>query len=336
MDTSDPAISFDEAGVCNHCKSADTMEKKRLYEKAELPWVLDNIRKDGRGKEYDVLIGLSGGVDSSMALHHLVEQGLRPLCFSVDNGWNTKEADENVMRLVEGLKVPFFRYVVDLKAFKELQVAFVRSGTTNIEIPTDHILMAVTYEMAQRHKLTWIISGGNVATESIMPKAWGHNARDLGFIRSVYTTFFPKGRALKTLPLIGILGYLRARFLSGIKIVNLLDYYEYDRDAAVQLLSDRYGYRPYGEKHGESVFTKWFQNYYLPVKWGYDKRRPHLSSLIASGQMTRDKAVIALNEPLLSSPIDLQEWMDDGRAPVTNFKSSEWVWSFLSNLYAHR
>lgn len=170
-----------------------------------------------------------------------------------------------------------------------------------------------------------------------MPKAWGHNARDLGFIKSVYTTFFPKGRALRTLPTIGILEYLRCRFLRGVKIVNLLDYYEYDRHGSVRMLETLYGYRPYGDKHGESLFTRWFQNYYLPVTWGFDKRRPHFSSLISSGQMTRDEALRLLSEDLVSEPISLQAEMVKGRRGVlADYHSSEPLWRFLSSLYAHR
>ena len=179
-------------------------------------------RKAGKGKKYDCLIGLSGGVDSSTALHYAMELGLRPLCFSVDTGYNKPDADENILRLVEGLKVPFYRYTIDLVKFKELQSAFIKSGVPNIEIPTDAILMATTYEMASKYGIRWIVSGGNVATEQYIPPSWGHNARDLTHIRAIYTKFC--GKRLKGLPLCGIWKWNFYRHIRGIRVFYLLDY----------------------------------------------------------------------------------------------------------------
>lgn len=333
MDTTASEIVFDDAGVCNFCTQWQEMEKKRKSEQTEWPWVLDQIRKDGRGKEYDVLLGLSGGVDSSTCLHYLIENGLRPLTFSIDNGWNTKQADENIMRLVEGLKVPFFRYVLDLEKFRELQIAFVKSGTANAEIPTDHVLMAATYQTAAKYGIKWIISGGNVASEGIMPASWGYQPRDLHFIKSVYRTYYPKG-SLKTLPTIGILGYLWYRFVKGIKVVNLLDNYNYNKFEAINLLIAKYGWQPYGEKHEENRFTKWFQNFYLPVLHGIDKRKAHYSSLINARLINKDMAMNALTVPLTSERLEFQDSMPENPKDYTEFKNSEWLWNLLSNIYA--
>lgn len=329
MDTSDPNITF-KNGTCNHCISARKMLHERMLETENLSHIVSKIQIDGIKGDYDVLLGLSGGVDSSMCLHHIIELGLRPLCFSIDNGWNNPETDANIMKLVETLKVPFYRYTIDLEKFRELQIAFIHSCTPNIEIPTDHILMAATYEVARENGIKWIISGGNVATESIMPEAWGYNARDLRFIKDVYKKHTHK--KLVGLPMISLFRYLRSRFLKGIRIVNLLDYFEYNRDASKVLLAERYGWVDYGEKHCENRFTQWFQNYYLTQFFGIDKRKAHYSSLINSKQMTKAEAVIKLQEPLEFKQILGIE----GRfTPKTHkdFKNSEFYWNFFSFIY---
>jgi hypothetical protein len=290
MDVSSKEIIFTETG-CNFCDAAAVS----LKEIQHLPPFQTELRK-GNG-EYDVLIGLSGGVDSSYVLHKAVEYGLKPLCFTIDNGWNDPKADENIMRLVEGLKVPFFRYTIDQDKFRELQGAFLRAGVKNIEIPTDHILMAASLEMAAEHNIRTILSGGNVATESIMPASWGHNARDLTHIKDIYRRF--TGKKLTGLPLCGILKWNVYKWICGIRTIYLLDYIEYNRAEAIKILEEKYGYKPYGEKHCESIWTTWFQNFYLYKKFGIDKRKAHLSSLIVSHQITRAEAL----EVLQAAPV---------------------------------
>jgi len=331
MDETDPEIVFEDR-ACNHCRQYEVMEKVRKCERTNLPWIYNEIRKYGKVRDYDCLLGLSGGVDSSLVLHHLVENGIRPLCFSVDNGWNTPESDENIMHLVETLRVPFIRYVLNIPNFQNLQRRFIKSGTANLEIPTDHILMAASYEVAEKYGIKYIISGGNIATESIMPPAWGYNARDLTFIQAIGNTDF--------LPTCSLAKYLYHRFIRGVKIVNLLDYYEYDREKAISLLSGKYGYKPYGGKHCENVFTAWFQGYWLPVRFGFDKRKAHYSSLINSGQMTREAAIARLMEPLdfpkIDFPPDIVDGLYVGKGPTRDyreFKNSEWQWGVLSNIY---
>lgn len=334
MDTTDPDIKFDDKGICNYCKDYDLNELKRRAEKTNLPWLYHKIRKSGEGLKYDVILGLSGGVDSSLCLHYLVENGIRPLTFSIDNGWNTKEADENIMRLVEGLKVPFFRYTIDLEEFRNLQIAFIRAGVTNIEIPTDHILMASSYEMATKYAVKYIISGGNTATEAIMPKAWGYQARDLKHIKAIYKKLMD--REIVNLPTISLLKYLFFRFILGIETVNLLDYYEYNRESAKKLLYEKYGWKDYGEKHCESTFTWWFQNWYLPTKFGIDKRKAHYSSLINSKQMVRADAMKKLLEPLQYPVLKIEEKVM--KYPIHSYKdypNNEKLWEFLSKIYAY-
>lgn len=222
MDRSASEITFDSGGVCNFCHQAQEALKEIEEDKHKLPKILVQIEKDGKGKKYDCLVGLSGGVDSSTALHYAVSLGLRPLCFSVDTGYNKPDADENIMKLVEGLKVPFYRYVIDLKKFKELQGAFLRAGVPNVEIPTDHILMAVTYELASLYQIGYIISGGNVSSENCMPPSFGYSARDLTHIKDIYKSMM--GKELIGLPTCSLLKWNYYRWFKKIKVVYLLDY----------------------------------------------------------------------------------------------------------------
>jgi len=318
LDTTAKEITFDEKGVCSFCHQA----QKALKEKGG---VIPDMKSKGK---YDVIIGLSGGIDSSYALIKLVELGLRPLCFSVDNGWNDPKADENIMKLVEGLKVPFFRYTIDLDRFKELQGAFLRAGVKNIEIPSDHIIVSTAYEMASKYGIKWIVSGGNVATESIMPFSWGYNARDLVHIKDIYKKM--TGKRLKGLPTMSLLKFNYYRWIKKIKVINLLDYYNYNRKEAIFELTDKFGYKDYGAKHEESVWTSWFQNFYLFEKWNIDKRKAHLSSLINSGQMTRQEAVQELQKCPVYPEMGIEEKvMAYPKHEYTDYRTDEKLYNFI-------
>ena len=321
MDRSAEEIVFDDNGVCNFCHIAQ--KELDLTKDLKLP----NIK----GKKYDCLIGLSGGVDSSYTLHMAVELGLRPLCYSVDNGWNTPESDENIMRLVEGMKVPFYRYTIDIPKFRKLQSAFIKAGLINIEIPTDHILLATTYEMAAKYGIKWILSGGNVATESIMPASWSYSARDLVHIKDVYRKM--QGEKLTGLPVCSLLKWNYYRWIKGIKIVYLLDILGYNRIRAIKTLEEKYGYKDYGEKHCESTFTWWFQNYYLFEKFAIDKRKAHLSSLINSGQITRSQALVELTKNPIYPKLGLEEKiMKYEKRLHADFKTDENLFKLISKI----
>lgn len=328
MDGSAKELVLDKDGVCNFCHSAQAELTLAESEKGNLWKVIERIKK---GKKYDVLIGLSGGADSSFALLRLHALGLRPLCFTMDNGWNDPRADENIMRLVEGLKVPFYRYTIDLKKFKELQGAFLKAGLVNVEIPTDHILMAASYEMAAKYGIKWIISGGNVSTESIMPASWSYSARDLVHIKDVFKKM--TGKKLTGLPLCSLLKFNIYRWWYGIKTLYLLDYFDYNREKAIKILEEKYGYKVYGEKHCENIFTWWFQNFYLFTKFGIDKRKAHLASLINSGQMTRKEAFDLLSDPPMYPHLGIeQRALDYPKREHGSFKTDEKLWKLLGTL----
>ena len=212
LDRTAPEIQFTEAG-CTFCDLARKMKPR------ECP--MPNLKTNH--PKYDVLLGLSGGVDSSYCLYLLKQMGVRVLTFSVDNGYNNPIADENIMRLVEGVKVPFYRYILNLDRFKELQSAFLHAGVKNVEIPTDHVLTAVAYELANEYGIKTIISGGNWATESIMPESFGYQPRDLVHIKDIYKKF--TGKKLTGLPVCGLLKYNYYKWIKKIRVVNLLDYF---------------------------------------------------------------------------------------------------------------
>lgn len=281
--------------------------------------------------KYDILLGISGGVDSSYCLHLLVQMGIRPLCYSIDNGWNDSKADENMMRLVEGLRVPFLRYIIDLKKFTELQGAFMQAGVKNIEIPTDHILMASAYELASQYGIKTIISGGNWSTESIMPESWGYQPRDLQHIRAIYKKF--TNTKLKGLPTCSLLRFNWYKWIKGIKVVNLLDYFEYNRQEAIKTLEKEYGYKSYGEKHGENVFTRWFQNFYLYEKFGIDKRKAHLSSEIISGQTSREEAISIIDERPIYPELGIEaKVLKYPRHEYTDYPTDEKLFNVIGKL----
>lgn len=330
MDGSCLEIVLDDQGVCNFCRQAQKALAEDKLERVNLQARIEQIKRDGEGKLYDVILGLSGGVDSSTVLHEAHKLGLRIFAFSMDNGYNRPESDENVLKMVEKLKVPFYRFVIDLERYRELQQAFLIAGIKNLEAVTDHILFASTYEMANRYGIKWILSGGNTATESIMPPSWGEDARDLYWIKGIYKSV--TGKNLKGLPTISFLREQYLRLVKQIKFFRLLDFLDYNREEAIQTLEKEYGYRSYGEKHCENVWTWWYQNFYLFEKWGIDKRKAHYASLINSGQMTRKEAM----DLLLQSPVYPTLGFEDKvlRYPLdTGHPSSQWFRQKVARIY---
>ena len=335
MDGSAQEIVLDKERICNFCHQAQKALADIKKDEPNLLKIVERIKKDGKGKDYDCLIGLSGGVDSSMVLHEAVKLGLRPLCFSVDNGWNRgHESDENIMKMVEKLKVPFYRYVIDKNKFNSLYSALIKGGVKNLEAATDHILFAATYEMANRYGIKWILSGGNAVTESIMPASWGEDARDLHWLKSVYKKM--TGGNLSGLPMISLLKEQYYRLISQKKFFRLLDYLNYNRGESIELLKKECGYTPYGEKHCESILTWWFQSYYLFTKWGIDKRKAHYASLINSGQMTRKEAKTLLSSAPMYPQIGLEQKVTQyPRKNYEDYPNSSWIRQKVAKLYRY-
>lgn len=301
MDTSDPEIAFDAAGVCSHCREFDTVTRRHWFpnEEGARRWaaIREQLRRDGEGSEYDCILGLSGGVDSSYLALKVGEWGLRPLVVHVDAGWNSELAVANIEKIVKHCGFDLHTHVVDWEEMRDLHLAYLRAGVANQDVPQDHVFFASLYHFATRNGIRTILSGGNIATEGIFPRAWHGSAMDAINLRAIHRRYGE--RPLATYTTVSFFQtYVWFPFVKRMRTVRPLNYMPYDKSAAAAELEARIGWRSYGRKHGESLFTKLFQNHYLPVKFGYDKRRPHLSSLIVSGQLTREAALGLLAEPL--------------------------------------
>ncbi|WP_431164683.1 N-acetyl sugar amidotransferase [Tenacibaculum halocynthiae] len=331
MDTSDPWITFDKDGVCNYVNGYNHWnENIRLKEeeaKKALDQMINKMIDDGKGKEYDCIMGLSGGVDSSYLAYRVVKDwGLRPLIVHVDAGWNSELAVNNIENIVNSLGIDLHTLVVDWDVMKDLQRSFVKASVPNCDIPQDHSFIAGLYSEAKKYKIKHILNGGNMATESILPIAWGHDASDLVHIKDIHRRFGE--RSLKKFPKINF--FKRAilnPYLHKYIVHRPLEFLDYNKDEAKKLLIDKMGWRDYGGKHYESVFTKFFQAHYLPTKFGFDKRRAHLSSLIVSGQMTREEAVAEMNQPIY----DPEELKKDTKYFIKKLGFSENEWNDIMN-----
>ncbi|MEW6083532.1 MAG: N-acetyl sugar amidotransferase [Chloroflexota bacterium] len=297
MDTTDPDIVFDENGVCNHCHDHDRLMKQKVVTgkagEEYLHKLVEQMKRDGRGKPYDCLIGVSGGVDSTYVAYLVKKMGLRPLAVHMDNGWDSELAVKNIEETLKRLGIDLHTEVLDWEEFKSLQVAFLKSSTPDSEIPSDHAIWAVLGDLADTLKVKYIVSGFNVRTETHLPRAWSQGHFDWKYIRSVHR-LFGRGK-LKTFPHIGFFTYYR-RLLTH-RRVDILNYIDFNKAEAMKMLEQELGWRYYGGKHYESIYTRFYQGYILPTKFGYDKRRSHLSSLICSGEITREAALKELDKP---------------------------------------
>ena len=301
MDTSDSEITFNAEGVCNHCIEFETLTKNAWFpnEEGQVRFyrIVEQIKASGKSKEYDCILGLSGGVDSSYLALKVHEWGLRPLVMHVDAGWNSELAVNNIEALVKHCSYDLHTHIVDWDEMRDLQLAYLRAGIANQDVPQDHIFFSALYHFATSNGIRYILSGGNLATEGIFPKAWHGSAMDAINLKAIHRCYGERPlRQYKTISFFDY--YFWYPFVKQMRTVRPLNYMPYDKAKAVEELERTVGYKPYARKHGESIFTKLFQNYYLPKRFGYDKRLPHLSSLIVSGQMTRDEALAELEKPL--------------------------------------
>ncbi len=300
MDTSDPEIVFDEEGVCNHCHGY----RKRIHNdlhldeagKDHLNAIVDQVKSRFKGRQYDCLIGVSGGVDSTYVAYLAKKVfGLRPLAVHFDNGWNSELAVKNIQKTLKRLDIDLFTYVVEWEEFRDLQKSFIEASVINWEIPTDHGITALLYRIAAKHNIKYILGGGNIATEAIMPISWVFYARDLKHIKSVHKQF--SSRPLKTFPTMSMRRFLYYTFVRGIKWFPILNYVDYNNEKVMEIIQEDLGWEYYGGKHYESIFTRFYQGYVLPEKFGVDKRRAHLATMVNSEQMNREDALEKLAGP---------------------------------------
>jgi N-acetyl sugar amidotransferase len=302
MDTSDSAIQFDDQGVCDHCLGFERNVRPNWHTdergRENLRKVVGAIKQSGQGKEFDCILGMSGGLDSSYMLHLIVtEFGLRPLVFHVDGGWNTDLAVNNIQMLVEMLGLDLYTEVINWEDMRDFQLAFFKSGVPHIDLPQDHAFIATLYHFANKHGIKYIMNGGNYATECVRnPLEWLYYGTDMSQLKDIRAQFCT--RPLKHYPFSSIFFHkIYLRYLKGVKVVKPLDSLPYTKEIAISTLQSLYGWRAYPQKHFESRFTKFYEGYWLPTRFGFDTRRVQYSSLILTGQMTRAEAEEQLQKP---------------------------------------
>ncbi|RPG19015.1 MAG: N-acetyl sugar amidotransferase [Pelagibacteraceae bacterium TMED124] len=350
MDTSDSQISFDENGVCDHCqtfykKILPNWNTSKLGEE-KLIKIIDRIKQEGKNKDFDCIMGMSGGIDSSYLLYIMKEKyNLRPLVFHVDAGWNSQIAVNNIERLVDSLGLDLYTEVIDWEEIKDLQLSFFKSGVSHIDTPQDHAFFATMYNFASKHKIKYILTGANYSTECIRnPLEWMYFQSDSIQLKDIHKNF--GNRPLKNYPITNILWHkIYLPYIRGIKVVKPLDYIPYHKDKAMQLLEDKFGYQKYPQKHFESRFTRFYESYWLPKRFGYDTRKVQYSSLILTQQMTRDEALKKLKSlpydeetikndfeyvanKLSISTEELQSYMDMPKKTYKDYKSQESIYHY--------
>jgi N-acetyl sugar amidotransferase len=348
MDTTDSAIVFDINGICDHCRTFrrnvvpnwNTGDKGNV----DLDRLVAAVGTAGRGKDFDCIIGMSGGIDSSY-LTYLAKRklGLRPLVFHVDAGWNSQIAVNNIERLVDGLGLDLYTEVIDWEEMKDLQLAFFKSGVPHIDTPQDHAFFATMYKFAEQYKVRYILTGANISTECVRnPVEWMYYQSDSTQLRDIHRRFGT--RPLVNFPVTSILWHkVYLPYVKGIKVVRPLNYLPYIKQEAMELLSERFGWQPYPQKHFESRFTRFYESYWLPKRFGYDVRKVQYSSLILTGQMTRDEALERLKAPpydeatighdiefvanKLGITVDeLNGFMDLPKKTYRDYRSQRWIY----------
>lgn len=324
MDTTDPELTFDEHGVCSRCNHYDQVRALRGYRKGisekELERTVSVIRENSRDRDYDCLVGLSGGVDSAYMLYLAHKLGLRILAVHVDSGWNTKVAEKNIQRMCEKLNIQLHVWKMDWPTMKELQRAYMLSGVANLDVPQDHLFCSAVFAMARQFGVKYILNGSNIATEGASaPFSLQHSYRDTWHMKSIYKKH-GRGMSLEKYPFLSLHdSWLGPR---GITKINLLDMVDYSKKGAMELLSREFGWEYYGGKHYESVLTRYLQCAYQPAKFHFDKRRSHLSCLVLGGEMTREEALRELEQP----PCPPEQQQADEEEILTRLELSKEEW----------
>lgn len=305
----DKEISFDTEGVCHHCRRYDQLLESRVFRgeagKYHLDKLITKIKKAGINSDYDCLIGVSGGVDSTYVAYLVKQLGLRPLAVHFDNGWNSELAVKNVEKVLKGLDIDLITYVIDWNEFRDLQIAFLKASTTDGEIPTDHAIYALLWQEAVRHKIKYIISGMNFTTESISVPGWSYGHSDWRYIKHVHKLFGTV--PLKSYPHYNFLYLFYVNFIKQVRTVSILNYVDYNKEKVMDFLQDKLGWVYYGGKHHESIYTRFYQGHVLPKKFGVDKRYGHLSDLINAGQISKHDALVEIETLPYSEELQEQD-----------------------------
>ncbi len=295
----DPSISFNADGLCNHCQRYDELLESRVVRGEEgqqrLATLVETIKYRGNNRDYDCIIGVSGGVDSTYVAYLVKRLGLRPLAVHLDNGWNSELAVKNIERVLSGLGIDLYTHVLDWEEFRDLQVAFLKASTPDGEIPTDHAIFGLLWREAARRRIPYIISGMNFTTESISVPDWSYGHSDWRYVKDVHKRF---GKTkLNNYPSFSLSYLAWVNLIRGVRTVSILNYADYDKDEAMRVLRDDLGWRDYGGKHHESIYTRFYQGYVLPKKFGIDKRWGHYSDLVNAGQLRREEALELMKQP---------------------------------------
>jgi N-acetyl sugar amidotransferase len=349
MDTTDSNIVFDHKGMCDHCtiyyKDIKPSWHTNEVGEKELSLIIDKIKKDSNNRDFDCIMGMSGGIDSSYLLYLMKEKfNLRPLVFHVDAGWNSQLAVNNIERLIDGLDLDLYTEVINWEEIKDLQLAFLKSGVPHIDVPQDHAFFATMYKFASKHKIKYILTGGNYSTECVRnPLEWMYYQSDSRQLRDIHKKH--GSNPLSTYPVTNILWHkFYLPYIRGIKLIRPLDYLPYHKDEAMKLLEEKFGFQKYPQKHFESRFTRFYESYWLPERFGYDTRKVQYSSLILTGQMYREEAIERLKKPaydpesihhefeyvankLNISVDELQSYFDMPRKTFRDYKSQEAIYN---------
>lgn len=324
LDTTSTTISFDEKGVCNYCHAFDRQMNKFInidenIKKRNLNQTVDYVKKVGKNNKYDCILGLSGGVDSTYLAYLARQLGLRPMAVHFDNGWNSELAVKNIENIVSKLDLDLKTYVIDWHEFKEIQLAYLKASVVDIEVPTDQLIFAALNKIARQNNIKYILSGSNIVTEYGLPTDWVYRDKsDQTNLMNIYRQF-GNGRKLTTLPKFDFYTRYFYSHISGIQTISLLNYVDYNKEKVKKVIASELGWKDYGGKHYESIFTRFYQGYILPKKFNIDKRKAHLSALICSGQITKEKAI----EELKSDTYDKSLQEEDRIFVIKKFDLTE-------------
>lgn len=342
----DPDILFDGNGICNHCLQFDRAYNKlpKDQEKLEaLEGIIDKIKKEGRNKKYDCLLGVSGGVDSSYLAYLCKTYDLRPLIIHFDNGWNSELAVVNIQNLLSKLGFDFQTHVINWEEFKELQLAYFKAGVVDLEFPTDHAIMASMFRIANKYRIKYVLSGHNIVTEgTYLPKSWVHSKLDYLNLKDIHRTY--GHLKLKTYPHLSFLKKMYYNFVVKFEYVQLLNFVDFNKEEVKKKLIEELSWRDYGGKHYESIFTRFYQGYILPNKFNIDKRQFHYSCLIQSGQMTKEQALSLMKDPIYDYELlvndkefvlkklnfttdKFEAYMNSPKRKHNDFKTEDQLWS---------